>query len=105
MAGLEASSLASDSNLSSSASAASGSSSAMCSQISARSASASVDLRTRATAVRGASRDPDDDKVLALAVTGQADAIITCDVDLLAIVVWEGIPILTPAEFVHRLGD
>jgi putative PIN family toxin of toxin-antitoxin system len=51
----------------------------------------------------GTSRDMDDDKFLALAVTGQADAIISGDGDLLELVVHEGIPILTPAQFLLRL--
>lgn len=51
----------------------------------------------------GSSRDADDDKFLALAVTGQADAIISGDRDLLDLVSHEGIPILTPAQIVQRL--
>ena len=53
----------------------------------------------------GISRDVDDDKFLALAVTGQADAIISGDRDLLDLVTHEGIPILTPAQFLRRLRD
>jgi uncharacterized protein len=51
----------------------------------------------------GISRDVDDDKFLALAVTGEADAIISGDRDLLDLVSHEGIPILTPAQFLQRL--
>jgi putative PIN family toxin of toxin-antitoxin system len=51
----------------------------------------------------GISRDADDDKFLALAVTGQADAIISGDGDLLELVAHEGIPIHTPAQFLQRL--
>ena len=51
----------------------------------------------------GISRDADDDKFLALAVTGQADAIISGDSDLLELVTHEGIPVLTPAQFLRRL--
>ena len=51
----------------------------------------------------GISRDVDDDKFLALAVTGQAEAIISGDRDLLDLVSHEGIPILTPAQFLQRL--
>lgn len=51
----------------------------------------------------GIARDADDDKFLALAVTGQADAIISGDRDLLDLVSHEGIPIFTPAEFLRRL--
>lgn len=53
----------------------------------------------------GISRDADDDKFLALAVTGQADAIISGDGDLLELVTHEGIPILTPSQFLQRLRE
>lgn len=53
----------------------------------------------------GISRDADDDKFLALAVTGQADAIISGDSDLLELVTHEGIPVLTPAQFLQHLRD
>ena len=53
----------------------------------------------------GISRDADDDKFLALAVTGQADAIISGDRDLLDLVSHEGISIFTPAQFLHRLRE
>jgi uncharacterized protein len=53
----------------------------------------------------GTSRDPDDDKFLALAVTGQADAIISGDRDLLDLVSHEGIPVLSPAQFLQRLSE
>ncbi len=53
----------------------------------------------------GTSRDVDDDKFLALAVTGQADAIISGDRDLLELVSHEGIPILSPAQFLQHLHD
>ncbi len=53
----------------------------------------------------GASRDADDDKFLALAVTGQADAIISGDRDLLDLIVHDGVPIFTPAQFLQRLRE
>jgi putative PIN family toxin of toxin-antitoxin system len=53
----------------------------------------------------GASRDAEDDKFLALAVTGQADAIISGDRDLLELIVHDGVPILTPAQFLQRLRE
>ena len=53
----------------------------------------------------GISRDADDDKFLALAVTGQADAIISGDSDLLELVTHDGIPVLTPAQFLQHLRD
>ncbi len=53
----------------------------------------------------GVSRDVDDDKFLALAVTGQADAIVSGDGDLLSLVHYEGIPILTPARCLQWLRE
>lgn len=48
-----------------------------------------------------ACRDPKDDKFLELAVNGRADAIVSGDADLLALDAFRGIPIITPAAFVH----
>ena len=53
----------------------------------------------------GISRDPDDDKFLALTAIGQADAIISGDRDLLELVTYEGIPIFTPAQFLQRFRE
>ena len=46
-----------------------------------------------------ACRDPRDDKVLELALNGEANAIVTGDADLLALNPYRGIPILTPARY------
>jgi putative PIN family toxin of toxin-antitoxin system len=46
-----------------------------------------------------ACRDPRDDKFLELAVDGRADAILTGDLDLLALHPFHGISILTPANY------
>ena len=46
-----------------------------------------------------ACRDPKDDKILELAINGNADYVITGDEDLLALNPFQGIPILRPAEF------
>lgn len=48
-------------------------------------------------------RDPDDDRVIACAVIGRADAIVSGDKDLLHLRQVGGIPILTAAEFLTRL--
>ena len=55
--------------------------------------------------VRGVCRDGDDDKVLECAVLCAADFIITGDNDLLSLKSFEGIPIITAAEYVahHKL--
>src|SRR6266566_2523933 len=50
-----------------------------------------------------ACRDPTDDKFLELAVSGQADAIVTGDTDLLALNPFRHIPIVTPATFLRDL--
>ena len=48
-------------------------------------------------------RDRDDDKVLATAVAGQADVILTGDDDLLILGEYEGIRILSPRQFVELM--
>jgi putative PIN family toxin of toxin-antitoxin system len=52
-----------------------------------------------------ACRDPDDDKFLEVAVNGKADALITGDTDLLVLDPFEGIPIITPAACLTKIGD
>jgi predicted nucleic acid-binding protein len=47
-----------------------------------------------------ACRDPTDDKFLELAVSGNADLILSGDKDLLTLHPFRGIPIVTPAAFV-----
>jgi putative PIN family toxin of toxin-antitoxin system len=44
-------------------------------------------------------RDSDDDKTLELAVSGNADRIVTGDKDLLVLSPFRGIPIITPDKF------
>lgn len=44
-------------------------------------------------------RDPDDDKFLALAISGEADCLVTGDDDLLVLDPFEGVAILSPADF------
>jgi uncharacterized protein len=44
-------------------------------------------------------RDPDDNILLALALDGKADYIVSGDRDLLELTPFQGIPIVTPAEF------
>jgi predicted nucleic acid-binding protein len=50
----------------------------------------------------GISPDRDDDFVLACAFDGKVDCIVSGDPHLLDLKVYEGIPILTPKEFVER---
>ena len=56
--------------------------------------------RVALTAHVEACRDPRDDHILALAVSGRADAIVTGDADLLVLNPFRGIRIVTPHEFV-----
>jgi len=49
------------------------------------------------------SRDADDDRVLACAVAAQVDFIVSGDDDLLSLKQYQGIPIVSPAEAVHRI--
>lgn len=48
--------------------------------------------------------DPDDDAVLAWAVAAKVDLVVSGDPHLVKLVQYEGIPIVTPAEAVERLG-
>lgn len=47
-------------------------------------------------------RDPKDDMYLELALSGQADCIITGDQDLLVLNPFKNIPIITPLEFLNQ---
>jgi uncharacterized protein len=51
-----------------------------------------------------ACRDPNDDKFLDVAVNGGADVLITGEADLLALNPYEGIPILTAADYLAKIG-
>ena len=48
-------------------------------------------------------RDPDDDHVLACALTARADLIVTGDDDLLTLNAYQDIPIVTAAEALRRI--
>lgn len=49
------------------------------------------------------SRDPDDDLIVATAVVGNADLLVTGDSDLLCLGEHEGIRIVTPRQFLDAL--
>lgn len=50
------------------------------------------------------SRDPKDNKFLALAIAGKADYLVTGDKDLLVLRVIGPTPILTPADFLNTVN-
>jgi len=47
-------------------------------------------------------RDPKDNMLLELALSGHADLIVTGDKDLLCLHPWRGIAILSPADYLER---
>jgi uncharacterized protein len=49
-------------------------------------------------------RDPDDVHVLACAVSCDADAIVTGDLDLFSLILFQGIPIVSVREALQQLG-
>ncbi len=54
--------------------------------------------------VTGVCRDPGDDVVLAAAMEGRADCLVTGDADLLTLREYEGIAIVTPRAFLDLLA-
>lgn len=48
-------------------------------------------------------RDRDDDKLLEMALAGEADCVVTGDADLLVMSPFHGVPILTPRAFIEAL--
>ena len=63
-----------------------------------------VELVEPTTVPRVVLADPDDDQVLAVALAARADLIVSGDSDLLNIASYEGIPIVTAAQAVQRIG-
>lgn len=59
---------------------------------------------TPAQVDEGAVRDPDDAAVLACAVGGSADIIVTGDKDLLVLREYQGIAIMSPVDCLRTLG-
>lgn len=50
-------------------------------------------------------RDPKDTMILALAISSAADCIVSGDRDLQDLVEYNGIPILSPRQFLELLGS
>ena len=48
--------------------------------------------------------DPDDNRILECAVEGQAHLMVSGDRDLRRLKVYQGIPIVTPTDFLRTLG-
>lgn len=48
--------------------------------------------------------DPDDNRILECAVEGQANLIVSGDRDLRRLKLYQGIPIVTPTDFLRTLG-
>jgi uncharacterized protein len=63
------------------------------------------ELVASTTLIKGVSRDPKDDHVLAAALSASADAIVSGDQDLLCLESFEGIPILTAAQTIDRINQ
>jgi predicted nucleic acid-binding protein len=52
--------------------------------------------------VRGICRDVKDDKFLARCLAARADLLVSSDHDLLVLHPWQGIAILTPAQYLEQ---
>jgi putative PIN family toxin of toxin-antitoxin system len=57
------------------------------------------------TIIESITRDPDDDYILATAVAGNADYIVTLDEDLLVLKEYKGIKIIKPTELDRMLQN
>lgn len=56
-------------------------------------------------ALPGVTRDPKDDKVLACALEGEAEIVVTLDPDLLTLAGYRGVKIMDPVSFVGLFGE
>jgi putative PIN family toxin of toxin-antitoxin system len=56
-------------------------------------------------AMPGATRDPKDDKVLACALEGEAEMVVTLDPDLLTLAEYRRVRIVNPVQFVAQFDD
>ena len=55
--------------------------------------------------LRPVCRDPDDDELLAIALAGKAEIILTGDKDLLTLKQFQGVKILSPRQFVEWMDS
>jgi uncharacterized protein len=65
----------------------------------------SIDVLRSTMPVAGVVRDPNDDMIVAAAIDGRADTVVTRDKDLLSLGDFEGISIITPEAFRQQLRD
>jgi putative PIN family toxin of toxin-antitoxin system len=56
------------------------------------------------TIPRAVPNDPDDDHVVACAIEGQADLIVSGDRDLLSLDEYQGIQVVRPMDFLRMVG-
>jgi putative PIN family toxin of toxin-antitoxin system len=64
-----------------------------------------ADMVTPSREVRAIPEDPDDDHLLAAALEGRAAFLVTGDRHVLALGEYEGVRMVTPAEFLSILGE
>src|SRR5262245_28359784 len=62
------------------------------------------EMVTPQTTLHVITNDPDDNRILECAVEGQAHLIVSGDRDLRRLKVYQGIPIVTPIDFLRTLG-
>ena len=55
--------------------------------------------------IQGICRDSDDDKILECAILGDVDFIISGDNDLLSLKIFQGIPIMTPSDYINKVEN
>lgn len=64
-----------------------------------------ADVLRNVQSISGIVRDPRDDMVVACAVDGRADTIVSRDKDLLSLGTFRNIPVITPEVFRQQLRD
>ena len=65
----------------------------------------SADVLRSTQPLTGVVRDPNDDMVIAAAIDGRADTIVSRDKDLLSLGSFRGVPIISPETFRQQLRE
>jgi putative PIN family toxin of toxin-antitoxin system len=65
----------------------------------------SAEVLRSTTPLAGVVRDPNDDMIVAAAIDGRADTIVSRDKDLLSLGTFQGIPIISPEMFRQQLRE